>query len=48
VLVLQLLGKAFEVEIGQVVDDSFGSIYGNPMDPLKDNVQFTRTFGIPT
>jgi hypothetical protein len=44
----QLLGKAFEVEIGQVGDESFGSIkdvHGNPMDPLKGNVQFTRTFG---
>ena len=44
----QLLGRAFEVEIGQVGDESFGSIkdvHGNPMDPLKGNVQFTRTFG---
>jgi hypothetical protein len=44
----QLLGRAFEVEIGQVGDESFGSIKdvnGNPMDPLQGNVQFTRTFG---
>ena len=44
----QLIGKAFEVEIGQVGDGSFGSIKDvnqNPMDPLKGNVRFIRRFG---
>lgn len=43
-----LIGRSFEVEIGAVGDGSFASIKdvnGNPTDPLRGNVQFSRRFG---
>ena len=42
-----ILGKAFEVEIGKIGSGSLSSLQdknGNPMDPLKGNIKFTKRF----
>jgi len=44
----QLIGEQFTVELGKVGDGSKGSIkdiHGNPMDPLKNSIKFSRQFG---